>query len=463
VKGTVVYKDYPATLAGKAFLGLTAADQAGEQKRFYDAESGDMMAGETMLRESQTGARVIYTPTETHPWNHFSKAATENLIHFYTHAFSGVLPPSITGMERAETDQIWIFKEIFNMIALAGFFMLILPVASLLMKLPLLRRVNVLKDGLDKPSRPAWASAVGWLAVAVGTLLPALLFPMIMDKQAEGMASLRIAAIAAGGLCLVMLILGVLKDKRAFMQGGAVTVMLSVLLWAAIQFAPSIARLGAVFIEPTVNQIVYWAIFSGLLTALLIASVHFFIFKPIQKEDRFSGITLNAAAIGTGLLVAVLTVAAAYTILFLMQTLFGVDFRIWTLAVRTFKAEHLLTSLRYMPFFLLFYFFNAVTIFVNAGNRKAGPYIAVLMNVTGLILWVAYQYGQLFMKGVAAYPDQALNAILLFALIPCLGMAGIYANRLAHKTGNVWLAAFLNTLLFTVMTCTNTAMFWNMV
>ena len=55
-----------------------------------------------------------------------------------------------------------------------------------------------------------------------------------------------------------------------------------------------------------------------------------------------------------------------------------------------------------------------------------------------------------------------LNGILLFALTPILAIAAVYARKLFDKTGNIWLAAFLNSILFTMITAANTAMFWNL-
>ena len=67
------------------------------------------------------------------------------------------------------------------------------------------------------------------------------------------------------------------------------------------------------------------------------------------------------------------------------------------------------------------------------------------------------------MTGEAVFPSQTLNGILLFTLIPCLGIAGVFAKRICEKTNNVWLAAFLNTILFTLITATNTVLFWNII
>ena len=113
--------------------------------------------------------------------------------------------------------------------------------------------------------------------------------------------------------------------------------------------------------------------------------------------------------------------------------------------------------------FFIYYLINAVTLNVNTRGRKNGYLMAVGLNIGGLILWMALQYGMDFVTGVSMMPMQALNGILLIATIPCLAVAAMYARKLFEKTNNVWLAAFTNTILFTLITVTNTAMFWNMV
>jgi hypothetical protein len=85
------------------------------------------------------------------------------------------------------------------------------------------------------------------------------------------------------------------------------------------------------------------------------------------------------------------------------------------------------------------------------------------MNVGGLILWLVYQYGSDFLNHKAAYPAQALNGIIMIALIPCLAIAAVFAKKLFKVTGSVWLAAFLNAILFTMITVANTVMFWNLI
>src|SRR5690554_5919482 len=69
---TVVYKDYANTEEGQIFLGNPPNPQS---ERMYVLDND--------------GKRIIYTPSEIHPWNHFSAATTGKQIDFYTAAFAG--------------------------------------------------------------------------------------------------------------------------------------------------------------------------------------------------------------------------------------------------------------------------------------------------------------------------------------------------------------------------------------
>ena len=89
-----------------------------------------------------------------------------------------------------------------------------------------------------------------------------------------------------------------------------------------------------------------------------------------------------------------------------------------------------------------------------------GYLLAALTNMGGILLWLVLQYGTLFRTGVAFYPGQALGGILLFALVPSLAIASCLAKYLYKKTGSVYVAAFLNTILMTMMTVANTAIYF---
>ena len=62
------------------------------------------------------------------------------LIDFYAHAFNGVTSPNQTNVNLDSGNQIWWAKEAFNFVALIGFFLMIVPLITLLIRLPFLRK-----------------------------------------------------------------------------------------------------------------------------------------------------------------------------------------------------------------------------------------------------------------------------------------------------------------------------------
>lgn len=463
VQGTVTYKDFCATNSGKSFLGLSPEDPAAEAGKYYTVEAPEVTVEDTVVRGAETGTRVIYTPNQTHPWNHFSAEATSDLITFYQTAFDGVTSPNQANANLDPNNQVWQWKEFFNMIALIGFFLLILPLAELLLKLPFLKKAITEKTAPVAAATSSGGKALYWMTIVFSAMIPAILFPTLMDKQDANIGALLTTACLLVVFGIIAAAFGARDKNKNVMHGGIAVAVVSLVGALVFGFAENILALSPYFVEPTVNQIGYWAVVSGLIALLITVAYYYFNKKEAGTTFASYGVSLKPVAIAASLVVALVIVAVGYGLLYLMQALFGVDFRIWTLAVRTFKPEHLIVTLRYAPFFLFYYFINTVALNANTRGRKMGYLISILLNVGGLILWVVAQYGLDFITGVGMCPGQALNGILLFALIPCLAIAAVYARKLYEKTNNVWLAAFLNTTLFTLITCANTALFWNMV
>ncbi|MUG86367.1 hypothetical protein GNP92_08340 [Paenibacillus timonensis] len=475
VKGTVTHKDFVETASGRAFLGLAADDASAMEAKFFTADSGELKDKDTVLRQSQTGERIIFTPNQTHPWNHFSTTTTSHLIDFYAHAFDGVTSPNQKNVDLGSGHQIWWLKEACNFIAMIGFFLFIVPFISLLIKLPFFNKSVI--ERLEAVAAPTttWQKTAFWISIVFCSLIPAILYPTLMDKQAGGLDTLSVISIVLLAAGIVTSAVGFVlsgskksePEKSSAMRnlgfGGAVLTMVSLLMWMLFANAKHILTLSKIFNEPTTNQVGYWALASALIMAFV--TIGFYYFNKKQAGTRFEqyGISRTPVTILSSLCTAVVTVVVAYLILFGIQAMFGTDFRIWTFAVRTFQGEFMITALRYMPFFLIYYFVNAVALNANTRDRKGGYALAILLNVGGLVLWLIAQYGKDFMTGTSLYPAQALNSILLFALIPCLALAAVYARKVYEKTNNVWLASFLNTMLFTMITVANTVMFWNLV
>ncbi|TXK83988.1 S9 family peptidase [Paenibacillus sp. N3.4] len=475
VLGSVTSKDFVSTLSGKSFLGLSADVQAGEAGKFYQVKTGELRLEDKVVRPFQTGERVIFTPNETHPWNHISTTTTADLIDFYAYAFKGVTSPNQAQVDFGSGSQIWWLKEAFNFIALIGFFLMIVPLISLLLKVPFLKRA--VTESIATVSAPSTGKqkTVYLIAILFSTLIPAILFPTLMDKKAGGLNVLSTIAITLLVLFVAAAIIGFIAAKankanaevsvkmKNIGTGSTLLALVALVLWLIFKNATYFFPLSHFFNEPTTNQILYWAIVSALITVFVTYAFHYFSKKDAGTKFSHYGISLNAVTIVSSLCTAIAAVVVGYLILFAVQSVFGTDFRIWVLAVRTFDMEHVITALRYIPFFLIYYFISTVALNANTRGQKGGYVLSIILNVGGLILWLVAQYGKDFMSGVALYPGQSLNGILLFALIPCLILAAIYARKVFEKTNNVWLAAFLNTILFTMISVANTVMYWNLV
>ncbi len=467
-KGTVRYKDFPATISGKSFLGIAPDGEAGKASEYYTVDSGELVMEDTVLRPSEQGERIIFTPNETHPWNHFSSETTADLISFYTHAFEGVTSENQTTAGLAPSDQIWFGKEAFSLVAMIGFFMLFVPLIKLLMALPFFKKVKTEKRAQFKVPETSGKKAVFWIVTAVCAMIPALMFIPLMGKTAEVLDPLSWVALAAGVVAIIAAIVAFGKSKnKGTLIGGIVIAALSLVLFLVLKFAAQILVTGGYFNEPVTNQIAFWAIVTGLIAAVIAAVFYVLQRRPAGDAVAAYGIVCKPISVVAGFALAALSVAIGYLLLFAMQALFSVDFRFWTLAVRAFTSEHFLTALRYIPLFLIYYFINSAVL-VGTSNSEwlkgwKGTLVCVLTNIGGLVIWLLMQYGSLLGAGAGAFPTEALNGIVLIALVPCLGIAAVYAKKLYDATGNVWTSAFLNAILFTIIIAANTVMYWNMV
>ena len=440
--GTVRHKDFVSTPDGLAFLQRT---DSAEPNTWYPTSDG--------------GMRIIFEPAQTHPWNHFSTTTTAHALYFYKEAFKdysqdlNFLDPN---------DQIWLFKEGFECLALLGFVLLIVSLASLLIEIPGLSKART--GALEPtPSVRGGGGRFGALALVLGLiLLPAIFFSPLMDGGAgsETVMILFYAGCAFAVAGLFGLIFGLFdKENRLRLVIGSLFVMISGAALALVARTPMYAD-GPFWTAPGLNSIAYWTIGCALISLLAMSLIYVGAKAKEGLNFRSYGVSFNPLAILMSLVVAILTWAIAYGVLFLMDMLFKADFRIWTFAFKTFDFNIFPAILRYLPTFLLFYVVSTAAITVNTNTEKLkgfwGYLVAIVLNAGGPILWLANQYGTLFTTGVAAHPGSALSGIVLVAMVPTLSIAAVISRSLYKKTGNIWLPAFLNALLMTTMAVANT-------
>ena len=438
--GTVRHKDYVSTPDGMTFLQQSAPAKA---NTWYDTSDG--------------GRRIVYEPAQTHPWNHFSATTTAYAVSFYQTAFSDY---SALLKDIAPQKQVWQWKEGFECVALVGFVMLILALASILIELPFFK---LAKTGeLEVQEAPKGGKrAATWLILIVAILLPAIFFTPLMDGGAGSpkVMILFYAGIAAavGGLAALVLALAKKQGKSGVIGGVCLTVAGAAL--ALVAKTPMYQDNG-VWTALGVNSIAYWTIGCALMSATILSAVYVCMKRGEGASFATYGLSFKPLAIVAGLCTALATIVLAYVVLWLMDLIFKADFRIWTFAFKTFDANIIPAILRYLPTFLLFYLVSTAGITVNTNTERLqgvkGYLLAIALNAGGAILWLILQYATLFSKGVAMEPGSALSGIVLVAMVPTLSIAAIISRRLYKRTGNIWTPAFLNAILMTTMTMANT-------
>jgi len=447
---TVVYKDYANTEEGQIFLGNPPNPQS---ERMYVLDND--------------GKRIIYTPSEIHPWNHFSAATTGKQIDFYTAAFAGYRSPNQNLANLESSSQIWFGKELFTFVSLVGFFLLFVPLILLISSLPLFSRAKTETISPAAGPESAKDKTIYGLTLVISALFPAVFFPTLMDKAGTGMTVLKVFAWLVIVFSILKLIMDYIrrdnKQLKTIIAGPVLIFAVSLILLLILNYAPNVFALGGFFNQPTTNQILYWAMVVTAFIAIMALLTHYLRANKISLKQY--GFITNWKSVLSGLLTALIAVFLGYLILYLIDAVFKTDFRIWTWAVKTFKFRHLISALKYLPFFFLYFYVTGITVNANTGHIKGwkGYLVACLVNVGGLVLYLILHYGKLFVTGTALYPSQALSSILLFALVPTLTVATIYTKILFKKTGNVYPGVFLNTLLMTIITVANTTLYTGIV
>lgn len=479
-KNTVKYKNYIETDQGKEFLGNGTNLAEGEE---YEAGKIYDYAG---------GQRVIYTPNETHPWNHFSTETTSYMIDFYAEAFEYQLTASglaDTFETTTKGGQTWWLKEAFECVALIALMGAVIPALSLLLKVPFFAKVkteeekDVVEENTEETLKTQEVASVkgkkvGLVLVALFTsIIPAWFFPQFIYKTgltpfvslAEYVIRICILAAVAGWLiyAAVRMVKGDENEEKARnvatgITKGAVVIGAAALLlrFVATEVVNSLST-GYFFNAPTANSIAYWAIISAAISVLVLTIVHYAAKKREGSTIASYGLKASFVQVAMALLISVILFVGLYLVVFLIEWIFNTDFRLWVYAVKSFKWHHFVTFLKYVPIYFIYYFVNSIVVAANTKDVKGwkGYVYALALNIGGLVLFIGLQYGKLFLTGTAAVPNLALEGILLFGLVPSLAIAAIFAKKFAEKTNNIWTSAFFNTFLFTMIAIANTAIY----
>ncbi len=249
-------------------------------------------------------ARYWYQPNTNHPGDTFSTEAIGDAVDWFQKTLTGGngLPPS---------DQIWIWKEIGNLIALAGFVLFLFPLGTVLLR-------SRFFTPLAEPM-PAPKPAVGWgwwLAAVLAIVIPIFTYYPLMTS--------------------------------------------------------TFVQTSATFPENITNLVMSWALTDAVIFLVLFLVWHFFLNRKAGGNFTSYGLSwesgkLNWGKIGKSFLLAVTVAFSGYLLLALSDFFFKTDFRIYVFAVKLMDPIQFRVFLMYLiPFFI--YFFIAGMI-LNAQMR----------------------------------------------------------------------------------------------
>ncbi len=367
--GAPVPRDIRDTEKLKSLFGTNQSVVSG---RVY----GDIEAGT---------ARKLATPAVTHPGDHLSREAIGEAVDWLQH----ILGPS---QPLASNDQLWFWKELGTLVALAGLFILVFPLGNMFLASTML---SVLKGPV-----PANRGLTGrrWLTSAVLTgLIPILTF-FPLQASAE--------------------------------------------LWF-----PANGLLG----QSITNGVVLWLIGNALVSAALFSLWLKFGDGVIGNRDQcgLGGIR----EFGHSLLLAVGVVGSLYILAAIVDFLFLTDFRFWVVALKLMSKAQFYQFLVYLPFFIGFFIILDVVLHTQLRLRAKTVAEAMCVNAVilalGFVALLVVQYVPLFLGGTLALASQPLLTIVAIQFVPLMILVGCISTWFFYRTGSVYPGALTNGLLIT--------------
>ena len=448
-----ISREYLTTTAAKTFIGNSALEGDVISGAIYvNGQAVETTGGQ----ETEGAFRAIYEIPGVHPQNHCSVDGAEAVVNFFYNAFG-----TPDGYEYiSEGNQVWWVKEAFSLIGLIGFFALIFPLASLLLSTPVFKSLRVAKLATVEHVR-AVLDENG---------------EAVLDENGEPQTVTETETVWEGANLPVQPkpLKGVQKNISYWLAAIGITIFSGFSIHAiCTEYGGKVFPNTQLYPQDTTNWVATWAVATALFSLAVI--LFFWLVNTATNRVRYgkdySEYQENPFAAGriatglTGLLktlvLALLILGILLAVLFTNWAVWKVDFRIWTLAVKVFDLGVFLpTVIRYAVFFGIFFIISALfgeTYRASNVPEWASTLINVFFNIFGVLLVIAIQYGCFTTTGYMWQDDMALGYIVLFPMVPILAIATVIARRMTAKTGNIWLGALINTLLFTLITCTNTA------
>lgn len=349
----------------------------------------------------ETAYRVIYRPNMVHPAVTFSSACVSYALDYFQKTLGEPTPIPAS-------NQVWQWKTVFNVIGLIGFFLFMVSFTLAMMETEYFRSLKA-----DKEAEPATAPKGSNLVWFWGGLIA----------------------------CAIVSALSYLWTMKNIYS---IT-------------TPFFTQTGPLSIG-------VWSVISGLFCLLVLVLYYFFYAKKNGFSLKKSGVLPGWRTFGKTALLSVIVVTVCFSIVFFANYFFKADFRLWVFGIKAFQSDKVLIALRYLPFFLIFYVINSISINCfnyNAIGKKKWVNITLLalFNSLGGIVLLAMQYITFYATGYQLWhmtEGDRIGPIWLYSVIFILFGAAIVSRILYKKTKNPYLAAFITAMIITMISCSNT-------
>jgi hypothetical protein len=180
--------------------------------------------------------------------------------------------------------------------------------------------------------------------------------------------------------------------------------------------------------------------------------------KSAPKQLRDYGFTtpdgFKWSVIGKSAALAVASVGSAYLLLVISDWLFKTDFRIYILQLHILNGLHFAIFLVYLIPFTIFFLLLAAGLHSTArwtggrgGVRREMVANAIVLPV-GILVLIVVDLLPLISGGSLAF-NQPLLVIVAYPFIPVLAIVGLLMTYFYHKTGMVYVGAFVAALVVT--------------
>ena len=367
-------------------------DPTGLEERY-----AEQMYHETI--DGEEAARIIYYPSQIHPWSHFSKRSEVATIEFFEEAL-GAPNPIVS------SSQIWQLKEALNLVGMIGFVMFIIAFATCMLQTPMFAELAA-----AEPVTAVKTEKKGILWFAVSTLVSTLFGVFTFQPVVEWGKGLPCA-------------------EQVIIFGIA--------LWAAL--------CGLVSILMMYVSYRFYGKEAG-----------------VDLEDRGVKMPLKKLGKTILLAVIVIAVSyscvffADYFCLADFR-IWNVGIKIFNANIlRIALFPH---ALLFMVFYIAFSVSNNSFNFNQLGGKYswANNLVLTLAALLPLIILLAAQYGTYFITGYQPFVDNSanMNFAQLWAFLLIIPGASVVDRMLYKVTKNPYLAGIITGVIVAIISCTNT-------